>query len=476
MRDLFIKSAGVKTEAQFYDKYPTEESFFKEFPEYKQGGAVTNTGYLPDSPDRHNDFNIIPSSNITMKRVKFPIQGTDNLGNQQMMYPGQDYTFPGSHVMEVPIKRYGGNLPKAQTGFSFDPNALRNSGINGQMQQDMQNSYQHPQELQPLDYTARKVKDNNPDPSAWKTYGADIMGAGLNMVANTLTNHQNRMSDKDMAMRMGSTDALNQSVAGTRGNYTVNEGFSNPDQRVNSWFTANPYTDRGMPMAQNGGDSTPIIANINAGLSAGSVEMAVPQFSMPTATYNLTPASQPSNNQAVNFVPSSSFADYAEKAEAYIKKVNPKANITGEMLAQGAQLSQEKYNRFVPVELALAQLRQEGFLSKAKTLNKPQRTNNPFNVGNTDDGSTVTNHSVQSGVNKYYDLMAKNYLKSKTPDQLLQHFTNGKDERYASDSHYEDSLRASIAGMGHMKEGGEFNMSLAQIQFLRNSGYKIDHI
>ena len=41
MRDLFIKSAGVKTEGQLYDKYPTEESFFKEFPQYKQGGAIT---------------------------------------------------------------------------------------------------------------------------------------------------------------------------------------------------------------------------------------------------------------------------------------------------------------------------------------------------------------------------------------------------------------------------------------------------
>jgi hypothetical protein len=72
----------------------------------KRKVRITNTGYLPDSPDRFNDMNIIPSNRITMKNVKFPILGTDNLGNQQMMMPGGEYEFPGQFVTEIPLGKY----------------------------------------------------------------------------------------------------------------------------------------------------------------------------------------------------------------------------------------------------------------------------------------------------------------------------------------------------------------------------------
>lgn len=72
----------------------------------KRKVKITNTGYLPDSPDRFNDMNIIPSNRITMKDVKFPILGTDDLGNQQMMMPGGEYEFPGKYVTEVPMGNY----------------------------------------------------------------------------------------------------------------------------------------------------------------------------------------------------------------------------------------------------------------------------------------------------------------------------------------------------------------------------------
>ncbi len=44
----------------------------------------------------------IPSNNITMKGVPYPVLGIDNLGNQKMMYPELDYTFPGQSVTEYP--------------------------------------------------------------------------------------------------------------------------------------------------------------------------------------------------------------------------------------------------------------------------------------------------------------------------------------------------------------------------------------
>ena len=50
----------------------------------------------------------IPSSDITMKGVNYPVLGIDNLGHQQMMQPGMDYTFPGQYVTEYPQMQDGG--------------------------------------------------------------------------------------------------------------------------------------------------------------------------------------------------------------------------------------------------------------------------------------------------------------------------------------------------------------------------------
>ena len=44
----------------------------------------------------------INSGNITMEGVNYPVYGVDNLGNSQMMYPGQNYQFPGTSVIEYP--------------------------------------------------------------------------------------------------------------------------------------------------------------------------------------------------------------------------------------------------------------------------------------------------------------------------------------------------------------------------------------
>lgn len=65
-------------------------------------------GYKRNSPDKNRPYNIIPSGNITMKGVDFPVLGTDNLGNSQMMMPGYDYKFPGNEVFEIPMAQDGG--------------------------------------------------------------------------------------------------------------------------------------------------------------------------------------------------------------------------------------------------------------------------------------------------------------------------------------------------------------------------------
>lgn len=51
----------------------------------------------------------IPGGNITMQGVPYPVYGEPNVGQPQMMYPGQDYQFPGAdYVDEYPQMKKGG--------------------------------------------------------------------------------------------------------------------------------------------------------------------------------------------------------------------------------------------------------------------------------------------------------------------------------------------------------------------------------
>lgn len=78
------------------------------------GGAneidFSTEGYKANSPDRNNPYNVIPSGNITMDNVPHPVKGIDDQGNQQMMYPGYNYQFPGDMVTEYPVRQAGGSL------------------------------------------------------------------------------------------------------------------------------------------------------------------------------------------------------------------------------------------------------------------------------------------------------------------------------------------------------------------------------
>jgi hypothetical protein len=77
-------------------------------------GMFSTEGYKRNSPDVDKPFNIIPSGNITMRDVDFPVKGTDNLGNTKVMQPGKDYKFPGDMVFETPMAQNGIEVPKRQ--------------------------------------------------------------------------------------------------------------------------------------------------------------------------------------------------------------------------------------------------------------------------------------------------------------------------------------------------------------------------
>jgi hypothetical protein len=74
----------------------------------KQGGPILDTRGQWAHPGK---VTRIPSANITMQGVPYPVYGVGSNGQQQMMYPGQEYNFGGaSYVDEYPMMRNGGGL------------------------------------------------------------------------------------------------------------------------------------------------------------------------------------------------------------------------------------------------------------------------------------------------------------------------------------------------------------------------------
>jgi hypothetical protein len=71
----------------------------------KRPTMFSTEGFKRDSPDVKNKQNLIPSGDITMEGVDFPVHGVDNLGNEKIMKPGEkNISFPGNAVLETPIK------------------------------------------------------------------------------------------------------------------------------------------------------------------------------------------------------------------------------------------------------------------------------------------------------------------------------------------------------------------------------------
>ena len=68
---------------------------------------LSTEGYKKNSPDKDRPYNVIPSGDITMENVEFPVLGIDNLGNEKVMHPGKDYKFPGDTVLEFPMLKCG---------------------------------------------------------------------------------------------------------------------------------------------------------------------------------------------------------------------------------------------------------------------------------------------------------------------------------------------------------------------------------
>jgi N-acetyl-anhydromuramyl-L-alanine amidase AmpD/LysM repeat protein len=77
-----------------------------QLPPNKMGGMITDPRGQWAHPGKNTR---IPGNNITMQGVPYPVLAKANNGMSTMMYPGQNYSFPGaSHVDEYPMMQKGG--------------------------------------------------------------------------------------------------------------------------------------------------------------------------------------------------------------------------------------------------------------------------------------------------------------------------------------------------------------------------------
>ena len=164
-------------------------------------------------------------------------------------------------------------------------------------------------------------------------------------------------------------------------------------------------------------------------LSLG-IGVGVGLFLSPTITQYIST----SNNKMIGTQEwvDSTFQNYEQRAEIYLKKFK-NTPIKAHMLRLAAHNAYDSTGILLPVELALAQAQMESSMGTKGRSPK----NNPYNVGEYDNGTVLYFENTFEGIQAYYYLMCRNYLGCKEVDILFKNFTNCHGNRYASKPSYE---------------------------------------
>jgi len=95
MIDKFLKATGLKNEKEFLTRYPTEDSFFNEYPEYmpyKKGGVVNHMQYGGYQPQTRRQGNIVITEDTPMDTFIQNVQPIDPYNNMSaLMNPYAGY-------------------------------------------------------------------------------------------------------------------------------------------------------------------------------------------------------------------------------------------------------------------------------------------------------------------------------------------------------------------------------------------------
>lgn len=133
----------------------------------------------------------------------------------------------------------------------------------------------------------------------------------------------------------------------------------------------------------------------------------------------------------------STFKDYKKRADVYLSREIFKGTpLSGELLSLCARNTYDSTGILVPVEFALLQAQFESSMG----LEGRSPKNNPFNIGESTKGTTQWFNTTFDGAQAYYYIMANNYLRCKTVEELLLNFTNCNGHRYAEFDGYESML------------------------------------
>jgi hypothetical protein len=128
----------------------------------------------------------------------------------------------------------------------------------------------------------------------------------------------------------------------------------------------------------------------------------------------------------------STFTDYEKRAAVYLSRPEFTGTpLNAKMMTLCARNTYDSTGTLVPVELALLQAQIETSMGRAGR--SPE--NNPFNVGETSKGTTMWFNSTFEGTQAYFFLIAKNYLRCKTVEELLMNFSNCSGHRYAEEEY-----------------------------------------
>lgn len=85
---------------------------------YKSGGKIKTDPQGYWNPKNKNEKALkIPSNNISMQNIDFPILGISDTNDIKMMYPNGEYQFQGNSVTEFPIMQQGGQVRQPIKGI-----------------------------------------------------------------------------------------------------------------------------------------------------------------------------------------------------------------------------------------------------------------------------------------------------------------------------------------------------------------------